>query len=270
MSSARDPIVIAGLPNLRDVGGWPTESGGLVRRGLLYRSVEVTHLDDSGTAAFEALGVTTVFDLRTEAERTAQPDRLPPGVTHVVADVLADAIDEFGAHALQAVVTDPMTLAPLLADGRARTALANSYRDIVGSPGARSAYRRFFTDLADTRFRPALVHCTTGKDRTGWAAAALLTLLGVGSADVMHDYLLTNDELLPALTPLLEKFSAAGGDPAQLTEVLGVRREYLEVGLDEMTRRYGDVEGYFRDGLGIGDDTVRALTDAFVEPAPSS
>ncbi|MGV9718928.1 tyrosine-protein phosphatase [Rhodococcus pyridinivorans] len=38
-----------------------------------------------------ALGVHTVFDLRTEMERAAQPDRLREGTAHVVVDVLADA-----------------------------------------------------------------------------------------------------------------------------------------------------------------------------------
>jgi hypothetical protein len=72
-------IEIASLPNLRDLGGWPTADGGRVRRGLLYRSVALDKLDEPGTAAVTRLGIRTVIDLRTEGERTAEPDRLPDG-----------------------------------------------------------------------------------------------------------------------------------------------------------------------------------------------
>jgi protein-tyrosine phosphatase len=260
-------ISIDGVPNLRDIGGWPTGGGGRVRYGLLYRSVELNHLDDAGVAAFAALGVRTVFDLRTAVERDAKPDRVPAGTADVALDVLADApADGFGAHALQSLATDPSALAPLFAGGRAERALADSYRDIVGSRSALAAYRRLYTDLADPGIRPALIHCTTGKDRTGWGAAALLLFLGVSLDDVMQDYLFTNDELLPALTPLLDKFAADGGDPDQLRQVLGVKREYLETGLSEMSARYGDIDGYFRDGLRLEESTISALRAAFVEP----
>jgi len=265
------PLHIAGLPNLRDIGGWPTGDGGRVRRGMLYRSVQVANLDDDGATAFAALGLRTVFDLRTGAERAAQPDVLPQGTTHVVVDVLADAMGEFGAQALQDLATDPARLVPMLADGAGARQLAESYRQIVGSESGLAAYRRLYTDLADPQARPALIHCTTGKDRTGWGTAVLLTLLGVSDDDVMRDYLLTNDELLPALAPIFDRVAAAGADPELLRPVLGVRREYLETGFDEMTSRFGDVEGYFRSGLGLDEATVAALKDAFVEPAaPSS
>jgi Tyrosine phosphatase family len=67
-------------------------------------------------------------------------------------------------------------------------------------------------------------HCTTGKDRTGWAAAATLLLLGVSTDDVFADYLPTNDQLHPALQPLLGQFRSIGGDPDLLKPVVGVQK----------------------------------------------
>jgi len=135
----------------------------------------------------------------------------------------------------------------------------------VRLPSAREGYREMFTDLADPAFLPASFHCTTGKDRTGWGAAALLLLLGVSEDDVMTDYLLTNDQLLPALKPVLDAFEAAGGDPDLLIPVLGVRREYLETALDEMRTTYGDIETYFIEGLGIDAETIARLRSRLVE-----
>ena len=60
-------IAIASVPNLRDLGGWPTRTGGRVRWGLVYRSTALSHLAEEDMAAFAALGIRSVYDLRTEA-----------------------------------------------------------------------------------------------------------------------------------------------------------------------------------------------------------
>jgi protein-tyrosine phosphatase len=105
------------------------------------------------------------------------------------------------------------------------------------------------------------VHCTTGKDRTGWATAALLLLLGVSEEDVFDDYLLTNELLLPSFAGVFEKFTDAGGDPSLLEPVLGVRRQYLEVSLATMRTSFGTIEGYFSDGLGLDAERQALLRE---------
>lgn len=254
-------IWIAGLPNLRDIGGWAAHSG-RVRMGLLYRSVDLSRLGSEGLDAFADLGIRTVYDLRTGPERAAGPDRVPEGTQHVVADVLADAADAAPAQ-LVALLSDPDRAAAELGGGKAAAMFQHGYREIVSLPSALAAYRQLYTTLAQPENRPALIHCTTGKDRTGWGAAALLMLLGVSDEDVMRDYLLTNDGLLPALQPVFDQFRAAGGDPELLKPILGVQQRYLQAALEEMRARFGSIEGYFRDGLGIDADVQQTLRAAF-------
>ncbi len=172
---------------------------------------------------FGRLGIRTVFDLRTEAERQAEPDRLPDGTQLVVCDVLADSQQTAPAE-LESIVTDPSVADRVLGGGRAEALFEQAYRDIVSLPSALTAYRRMFTSLLDDAHRPALLHCTTGKDRTGWGAAATLTLLGVSEADVRADYMITNRDLLPALKPYFDRFAAAGGD-AGAADARARRRE---------------------------------------------
>jgi protein-tyrosine phosphatase len=265
---AREPgksIAIASVPNLRDLGGWPTRDGGAVRTGLLYRSTELNQLAGADLAAFAALDIRSVYDLRTEAERAAQPDRLPPGTEYVVLDVLKDSADAVPAQLLQ-VRTDPRAAEEMLGGGKAEPLFEHGYREIVTLPSACAAYRRLFCDLTHKEHRPALFHCTTGKDRTGWAAAALLMLLGVPDDLVMREYLLTNKELLPAEKPLLDHFRALGGDPDVLLSVVAVAPEYLEAAFDEMRRRFGAVEMYFTEALKIDEGAQKALRAALVTP----
>ncbi|MHB1594241.1 MAG: tyrosine-protein phosphatase [Streptosporangiaceae bacterium] len=257
-------ITIASVPNFRDIGGYAIVGGGRVRTGVLYRSAALSGLADADLPAFRSLGIRTVFDLRTEDERGTRPDRTPPGMRIVVLDVMADAAGAAPAQ-LESVLSDPAAAARMLGDGGAAPLFERGYRDIVALPSALRAYRQFFTELADAANRPALVHCTTGKDRTGWAAAVTLMLVGVRDDDVMLDYLRTNRDLLPALQPLLDRFARAGGDPSLLRPVLGVQRAYLDTAITEMRSRFGSIEGYVRDGLGLPADTIAALRAALTE-----
>ena len=259
-------IDIPSVPNLRDIGGYAVAGGGRVRMGQLYRSVELHHLHGDDLTAMEALGIRTIFDLRTEDERKAQPDVVPAGAEEVVCDVLAGDKETAPAQLYQ-VLGDPVAAGKMLGGGKAVALFEDGYRQTVGLPSALTAYRTFFETIARDERRPALFHCTTGKDRTGWAAASTLLFLGVAEEDVFHDYLLTNRDLLPALKPLFDKFAAAGGDPHLLEPVLGVEPAYLHAAIDEMRTRFGSVEGYFTDGLGLGAATQEALRRALVEPA---
>ncbi len=255
--------LIATLPNLRDVGGHPTGGGGRVREGLLYRSTDLSRLDPIGATALGRLGLRAVFDLRTVAERDANPDRLPDGVGYVVLDVLGDAPGS-GPEALRGMLSDPADARRILGGGRAAVFFEDRYREFVALPSARDAFGGLFRALLDRGRRPALFHCTTGKDRTGWAAATLLLLLGVSYEDVLADYLASNAHVLPAFQPILDAFVARGGDRSLLEPLLEVRPAYLEAGLAELDRRYGSLERYFSEALGLDEDAQHALRETLV------
>lgn len=267
MSDHAEPgsaIPIASVPNLRDLGGWSIRDDGSTRWGVVYRSTELHELADRDVGVFTDLGITSVYDLRTEAERAAQPDRVLSGVDNVHLDVLADSAVAAPADVLS-VIADPTAADDLLGGGKAEQLFVGAYRSLITLPSARAGYRRLFTDIAVSRRGAVLFHCTTGKDRTGWAAAALLLFVGVAQDDVVDEYMLTNDELLPHLQPTFDAFEASGGDRELLLSVLGVAPEYLLASIDEMHARHGDIEGYFTDGLGIDAATQAALRSRLID-----
>src|SRR3990170_2858104 len=213
---------LASLPNFRDVGGHPTRAGGRVRTGLLYRSTALDRLAPEDSAALVRLGLRTVFDLRTEAERDSQPDRLPPGSQLVVVDVLHDAEGMHPAR-LKDLMTDARLASAELGGGTAERLFEGAYLDFVRLPSAREGFGRLFRELASAERRPALVHCTTGKDRTGWAVATLLLFLDVPMDVVRADYLRSGEEIMGAFGHVLDEFAARGGDPGVLLPMMEVR-----------------------------------------------
>jgi len=260
LSAPGEAIVLATLPNLRDAGGWPTADGRRVRTGVLFRSTALDRLDEADADAVVALGIRSVVDFRTSLERENQPDRVLEGVRGLIEDVLADS--EVAAPAqMAAFFREPARALAFLESGRGDDAMRSAYREFVTLPSARRGLATFYRLLLADEDLPVLYHCTTGKDRTGWATAALLTLLGVSEDDVYREYLLTNEQLLPALEFLFQRFEAHGAPRELLVPVLGVDRSYLDEAFATMRAEFDTIERYFTLALGISDAEQEQLRE---------
>jgi len=266
-SSSPDPglsLGIASVPNLRDLGGYETNDGATVVHGLVYRSNQLAKISPEDMEKIAQLGLKNDYDLRTEGERTPLPDELPPGVNNIWLDVLKDATGSAPTNLL-ALLQNPEEGNKELGDGKIEAVFVQSYRDFVSLSSAKTAYNELFTSLADQNKLPALFHCTTGKDRTGWAAAALLTLLDVPRETVMKDYLRSNDYILPLYKKVIDGYVAGGGEPSIPQAIFGVKVEYLDASFDEMQTNYGTIENYFSEGLGIDATMQKKLRDLYLE-----
>ncbi|GAA2149815.1 tyrosine-protein phosphatase [Nocardioides koreensis] len=234
---------LASLDSLRDVAGpgHRTRDGRRMRRHLVYRSGEL-QLDDADALALVGLGLTAIHDLRTAEEVVAHPDAVVPGATWRHFDVAGIPMDD---------LID-------LPDEPAATALMERvYRSFVDDPASRRAFGAFLTRVS-REDGPQLVHCTTGKDRTGWAAALLLAIAGVPDEVVLEDYLLTNERTRASRGRYLTMVATALGEELVpvYERVLVADEHYLRVGWAAADAAYGSLDGYLGDGLGLDDEVL--------------
>ncbi|MFD7326538.1 tyrosine-protein phosphatase [Streptomyces sp. NPDC059875] len=251
------------VANLRDLGSLPLGEGRSVRTGRVFRSAQLDRLDPADPVV-AALGIRTVVDFRTENERADRPDHLPPGGRLLIADVLADHLATSGlppAAMLKKLLTDPALADEFLGGGRAHDAFTRTYRAFVTTDSARASYRAFLGELGDPHAGPLLFHCTAGKDRTGWAATIVLSLLGADEETVMAEFLSVNPAVRQAFAPMIEGFTAQGGDPELALALIGVVPAYLEAALDEVAVRHGSMEKYVREGLGVPDEVTDVIRE---------
>lgn len=260
-AATAEPFELEGIVNLRDVGGQSTRDGRRVRTGVLYRSGQ---LDQTGDLAELAeLGLHVVFDLRGVDELEVAPDRVPDGVEVVHLDVLSGSRERIATH-LTDLFKDPEAVTGILRSGAVEEHYRATYRNLVLLDSARQAYARLFTELAE-RDGIALFHCTAGKDRTGWAAATLLSLLGVDDDTITADYLRSSEPVVASFSAVFQRFADIGGDPEVLVPVFAVSESYLEAARDAVRTEHGSVEAYVRDGLGLDDEVVVALRERLLD-----
>lgn len=262
---------IVSEPNLRDIGGYITKKGVLVARGKVYRSNAFYAIDADNLIKLDKLQLKRDYDLRTPAEILAQPDILPAGVEYIQLDVMADADLIITPAQIEALLQNPKIASQKLggADG-VEANFITLYRNFVSLASAQQSYRTLFLGLSESSKLPSVFHCTNGKDRTGWAAAALLTFLGVPKDEVFADYMRSNNYLLPMHQKEIDAFIAGGGDPGIPTALFGVKQKYLEASFEEMYRRYGTIEQYFLRGLKINEVLQKRLRQMYLGRTNSS
>jgi len=254
---------LSGAWNFRDVA----ETAGGLAPGRLFRSSELSNLDDAGRRVLAELGITDVADLRSPAEVSRRGvGTVPEGVAvhNLPFPEVAHSHDGEAPHesSWNKMMTESSREEPAVAARRWMTA---EYERFPTLGGARRAVRRIITMLGDGR--PVLVHCFAGKDRTGFAVAVACEAAGVPAEDILADYLRSNDAVGPLRAAILATMRTREGmtdevlsfAESRLTdEVLGVREEYLLSARRVLDEVHGGLSGYLT-GAGVSEDDVTRL-----------
>jgi protein-tyrosine phosphatase len=237
---------LSGASNFRDLGGYATRDGRTVRWRQIFRSNHLGHLTDDDAAVLRSLGVKSAFDFRGTGERAEALCGMSDVTVHSL------PVEPTVVAALRAIAASGT---PLSAD-HAVEVMRDSYRSYVQQNTPR--FRALFAHLLEDR-APLVIHCTAGKDRTGFACALILHTLGVPDEVISEDYLLTNR--------FYRRDPNSGSDlPDHVTQVLGsVQPAFLGAAFEAIDADYGSLEAYLRDGIGLGAAERTALAARYLQ-----
>jgi protein-tyrosine phosphatase len=237
---------LAGASNFRDLGGYPAKDGRAVRWRRIFRSNHLGHLTQADIEVLRGLGLKSAFDFRGMEERAGA----------------MCGLEGIAVHSLPIEPTVVAALRTLLATGaplssaEAVEIMRDSYRNYVrhNTPSFRALFAHLLEDRA-----PLVIHCTAGKDRTGFASALILHALGVSDDLIAEDYLLTNR--FYRRDP-----SASSELPEEVAQVLAsVEASFLAAAFDAISADFGDLYSYLRDGLGLGARERATLAARYLE-----
>ena len=244
--------------NARDLGGYPTADGRRVRRGLLYRASALHRLTEADVEAVRGLRLACLIDLRHPAEvELIGANRLPtPPPGRVLALPLLDPEHDIFGRIASALARG--SGAPALPPGGTAGAMVDLYRWFVTAGLPREVCAAALRLIASPDGLPLMFHCTAGKDRTGWLAALVLSVLGVDRELIVDDYLRTNELNAEATAFLLSRYADKVADPGPIAPLFEARREYLEAAFAEVDR-LGGMDAFVRDGLGLSEAVLADL-----------
>jgi len=254
-------VALEGGCNFRDIGGYSAADGRTVKWGQVYRAGVLTYFTPADHGPLQQLGVRAICDLRRDEERHREPGRWPDSA----AEALFWKDDENMPTVRGFAAKRPKTAAGM------RDAMIELYTAL---PLWMAPRLRGLFECVSTGKLPVVVHCAAGKDRTGVAIAVLLRALGVETATVVEDYLLTNEAgnfetfiqthsdshlgLADAHRPLLSM-------PKEMrTALFAADADYLQAAHHQIDTVHGGLDAYLRNVLGLSDDTIEKTRQALL------
>jgi protein-tyrosine phosphatase len=244
-------VPLTTVHNFRDLGGYRTGDGGVVRCGVLYRSAGLQLPGEQDHPVLTSLGLRTIIDLRRPDEVLSR-GRIPEsfGLTYHNIDLCEDPW-----------LSDHTISADEIAGD-----FADRYLEMaeLGIRGANPVGRALAL-IADAGNAPLVFHCAAGKDRTGVLAALVLALLDVADADIVSDYTLSARVPNPGLAEW-HRFAREEGVPMAGWVVNPAPAEAMELFLAGITRRYGSITAYAAR-CGFTRRGLATLRAHLVEPA---
>lgn len=247
--------------NFRDIGGFKTKENRRIKTGIIYRSDDLSKLSLNDLTRLENLGLQFICDLRSHNERKSKPDRLPVGSTIKTIHVPVHDETQNYTHLqfMKLLITQAKELdfSKLIKEFYLRMASErqNEVKDVL-------------TYLASSEHTPALIHCTGGKDRTGFIVALIHLLVGVDYETAIEHYLQSNELIGPRMQKA-EKFiqlmSLYRVKPNQIRPLLTVDREYLDEVFQYIFAKYGNVENYLIQGCRMDEKTLHQLKELLLE-----
>ena len=242
--------ILASAPNFRDIGGYQSADGRTVRHGQVYRSQLILKPSVADLETLRKIAIRYVCDLRGEHERQVAPnswiEQPFPVLTHL--DIGMDV--RAGAGELLGIIAGDPTV------NGVRRMMMFTYGLL---PHAfEGKLEGLLNDMIAGAQTPMLIHCTAGKDRTGFLTALILLTLGVSLDEVHYDYALTEkytdmERMMSASAAYLKGIvgDRVEADTEMLRLLCGTSPDYLNAALASIERDYGSVENYLAETAGF-------------------
>lgn len=250
-------VILDGSCNFRDLGGLINREGRMVKKGLLYRSDDLSNLSDDDVRVLEDMSIQYVIDYRGDKEVAKGADRLPDGCTYLHLDPNADV----------AALASSTNVNMVMDKESAKQKMTEQYQQFVTSSQAQSVYRTTIQMMLKHEV-PMVFHCRGGKDRTGYAAMLIYLLLDVPFDTIMEDYLYTDICRQTRNQKRMEEYKKHIQDEVALAGLSTLQKSdpaYLQAAYDNIIKTYGTFTKYRREVLEISDEDRMKLKEYYLE-----
>ncbi|MDP1737211.1 MAG: tyrosine-protein phosphatase [Caulobacter sp.] len=253
-------IAFEAIENFRDFGDYAAGSRRL-KRGLLYRSANQAEATQADLEAMKALGLSVIVDLRRPNERERSPSRRWEGFAATVIENDMGQEEEDPWHTF--IKGSDLSSEAFIGY------MVDYYRDAPFVDRHVDLYSRYFHALSETE-GPVLIHCAAGKDRTGILAALTHHLAGVSEADIIADFLLTNDlhrfeRRAPQFAAHIEEMTGRLPSREAMITAMGVEAHYLETAFAAIHDRHRTLDAYLEEVLGVDAARREAITHRILD-----
>ena len=245
-----------GIQNFRDLGGYPSyPHHKFVRWGMLYRSGEINRLRKGSLKKLKNLGIRTIIDLRSPEEKMKLSKSLEKNFSVVSIPIATGNMEQ---------IINGVQDRSIRSDAVYRI-VERMNRELITKYAAQ--YRKVFDLLLNEDNYPVVIHCSSGKGRTGIVSALILACLDVNEDKIMEDYRLSNDYFnIPRATRYAYNLPIRSQEA--ITTLFSAREDFLNAAKEEAERQYGNIKTYLHEGIGLSKQEMKHLRNILLTKQP--
>jgi protein-tyrosine phosphatase len=251
-------VPLDGGINFRDIGGYVNSQGRRVKWRKIMRCGHLANLTQGDLDVLEEIGVSQIHDFRRVEEQAQNPS----------CAVRAEFIDDY-----QMSIGDISRFWEFLFEGElsaesSHQLVVNSYRNCIQA--VIPAFSRFMRHIVDNADNASVFHCSAGKDRTGMAAALILSALDVPRDTIVADYMLTiehydSTRLIEIVEGHLRDAKVESWERSWLIPYCSVHQDNIVAFLEAIDAEYGDVRNYLTSALGLSDQDLIKIQESYLQ-----
>lgn len=249
ISKTEKQLEIKKVTNFRTIGNIKNIDGRILKEGKFYRSAHLHKLKKKSIKTLENLGIKEIIDLRNSKEISQRPDVIPQNVDYKNYSAFEDEGDQLDQ-------AKTLVLKGKVKGSDANERMLDFYKNYVTENP--ETIKKIIHEILDSE-NPVLYHCTAGKDRTGIITALILTILKFDSATIENDYLLSNNYRKQLVQKRLHlaynlHFIYPKMDLNVIEKLSWVEKDYLKAAFLEINKKYGSIDIYIHQKLGISEN----------------
>lgn len=239
------------IDNIRDLGGIKTEDGHTIVLGRLLRSSDLHKLSAKELDILKnKYNLRVVIDFRSTNSSIHRKD------------LIDDTIKYYHKYTLKFLETNSynqdITVDP-------DEFFMGVYRSLALQEEAIEAYRKFFRIVIENDEGAILWHCTSGKDRTGIAAALLLRILGCDMETIYQQHFRTNEITLPILDEKLKTVDPSDKKQIKYYEAYYIaKKDYIDEYFKAVNSKYGSLDEYIQNQLKVSEFDQQVLRTRYL------
>ena len=231
---------VKSMTNVRDLGGYETQTGFYTKSHKFIRSTNPSKLSDDEKEYLYDYGIRMQVDLRSDFE----VEQLPSQLTGY------RDIEYYNVNLMQ---SKDLNVLP---------SEVTNYQDLAGFyifmlEANKQQFKEVFELFYDHPYDAIMFNCSAGKDRTGVIAALLLDLAGCHDYDIVKDYSESYENNMAMIKQLEEMIPSEdekflGSDPRVMMKFIAYLRE-----------NYGSTKGYLLN-IGFSDEEIEEIKENFI------
>ena len=243
-----------GTVNFRDIGGFRVNETHQVAWGKIFRSGHLSKLNKKEYDYFSSLNIENIIDFRGKSMVKRFRDKIPnpKSVNWIGLPIESKGLEmrKLGKK----ILNDDLN------DFDAEKILTKSYRGFIKY--SKTEIKTVFQTIFNSE-NATLIHCTAGKDRTGFFIALILMALGVPKETIIADFMASNSFRKQENDKVLQnvkKFT----NPTPLFPLIRVQQSYLETAIEALESQFGTAENYLTQEIGITTEEIKLLKEKYL------